>query len=462
MEDSSKIGEEMYGLIKDLFPICRSITGNGTRETLKIISELISIDVHEVHSGTRVFDWIIPNEWNIKDAYIKSPKGEKLVDFKESNLHILYYSTPIHKKISLKELKEHILTQPDRPKDIPYRTSYYSEKWGFCMSHEKFLQLEDGDYEVLIDSELKQGSLTYGEYFFKGKSDEEVLLSCYICHPSLCNDSLSGIVTAVQLAKFIENLKQKPNYSYRILFIPETIGSITWLSRNQEKIKKIKHGLIITCTGDLGQLNYKKSRQGNAEIDQTVIDVLKNSNKDFSVLDFFPFGSDERQYCYPGINLSMGCLTRTVFGDFPEYHTSADNLTYVHPTCLAETFGIYTRIIEKLEENFGHFSSNQDKITKMKVSSSEDPVFVNLVKCEPQLGKRDLYHDLGGPKLKPFHGRGSKSTTKIKEKATMWILAFSDGTNSIKDIERKSNIDFEILLETSNLLCEKKLLKEFK
>ena len=461
MENSSKIGENMYGLIKDLFPICRSITGNGTRETLKIISQLIPLTIHEVSTGTNVFDWTVPNEWNINDAFIKSPTGEKIVDFKKSNLHILHYSKPIHKKIPLKELKEHIFTQPDRPEDIPYRTSYYSEKWGFCMSHDKFLELEDGDYEVFIDSELKQGNLTYGECYFRGKSDEEVLLSCYICHPSLCNDSLSGVVTAVELAKFIDNLKQKLNYSYRILFIPETIGSITWLSRNQEQIKKIKHGLVITCTGDQGQLNYKKSRYGDSEIDETVIDVLKNSKEEYSILDFFPFGSDERQYCYPGINLSMGCLTRTVFGDFPEYHTSADNLTYVHPTSLADTFKIYTQVIEKLEENFGKFSFNQEK-TMTKKSSLEDPVFMNLVKCEPQLGKRDLYHNLGGPKLKPFHGRGSKSTTKIKEKSIMWVLAFSDGTNSIKDIERKSNINFEILLETANLLCEKNLLKELK
>ena len=462
MNNSSKIGEEMYGLIEDLFPICRSITGNGTRKTLKILSDLIPLDIHEIPSGSRVFDWTIPKEWNINDAYIKSPTGEKLIDFKECNLHVLYYSTPVHKKISLRELKNHIFTQPDRLKDIPYRTSYYSEKWGFCMSHEQFLKLDDGDYEVLIDSELKSGSLTYGECYFKGKSDAEILLSCYICHPSLCNDSLSGVVTAVELAKYIANLKQKSNYSYRFLFIPETIGSITWLSRNQQQIRKIKHGLIITCTGDVGPLTYKKSRQGNTEIDKTVIDVLKKSGEDYSILDFFPFGSDERQYCYPGIDLAMGCLTRTMYGDFPEYHTSADKLTYVHPNSLAKTLEIYTKIIEKLENNFGKFSFKPNKIRKMKKTSNEDPVFLNLVKCEPQLGKREIYHELGGPKLRPFHGRGSKSTTEIKEKAIMWILAFSDGTNSITDIERESNIDFDTLIESSNLLCEKELIKELK
>ena len=462
MENTSKIGNEMYDLIENLYPICRSITGNGTRETLQIISKIIPIQIHEVFSGTSVFDWTIPNEWNIKDAYIKSPTGEKIIDFKKSNLHILYYSLPINKKITLNELKEHIFTQPDRPKDIPYRTSYYSEKWGFCMSHEQFLKLEDGDYEVVIDSELKSGSLSYGEYYFKGNSDEEILLSCYICHPSLCNDSLSGVVTAVELAKFIEELKRKTHYSYRILFIPETIGSITWLSRNQEKIKNIKHGLVITCTGDKGKINYKKTRNGNSEIDKIVIDVLENSNEDFSVLDYFPFGSDERQYCYPGINLNMGCLTRTVFGDFPEYHTSADNLTYVNPSSLANTLKIYIRIIEKLEENYTKFSLDGSTTKKIKKSLSDDPVFVNLVKCEPQLGKRNLYHDLGGPKLKPFHGRGSKDTTKIKEKAMMWILAYSDGTNSLKDIEVKSNIDFETLIQISNLLCDHKLIEELK
>ena len=460
MSDFSKTGEEMYVLIKKLFPICRSITGNGTRETLKIISELIPLDIHEVPSGSSVFDWTVPKEWNINDAYIKSPTGKKIIDFKKSNLHILSYSTPIHKKILLDELKDHIFTQPDRPKDIPYRTSYYSEKWGFCMNHEQFLKLKDGEYEVLIDSELKSGSLTYGEFYCKGKSDKEILLSCYICHPSMCNDSLSGVVTAVELAKYIISLKEKSNYSYRILFIPETIGSITWLSRNQEKIKKIKHGLVITCTGNQGKLTYKKSRQTNSQIDKTVIDILKKSGKDYSTLDYFPFGSDERQYCYPGIDLAMGCLTRTVFGDFPEYHTSADNLTYVHSNYLADTFTIYTKIIEKLEKDFGLFLDDEE--IKMKKSSNKDPVFINLIKCEPQLGKRGLYHNLGGPKLKPFHGKGSKSTTKIKEKAMMWILAFSDGKNSIRDIERKSNIDFNTLIETSNALCKKKIIKELK
>jgi len=462
MENASKIGNEMYDLIENLYPICRSITGNGTRETLQIISKIIPITINEIKSGTNVFDWTIPKEWNIKDAYVKSPRGKKIIDFKKSNLHILSYSLPIHKKISLKELKEHIFTQPDRPKDIPYRTSYYSEKWGFCMSHEQFLKLEDGEYEVLIDSELKSGSLTYGEYYFKGNSNKEILFSCYICHPSLCNDSLSGVVTAVELAKFIETLKQKPNYSYRILFIPETIGSITWLSQNQEKIKNIKQGLVITCTGDKGKINYKKTRHGNSEIDKTVIEILKNSNEEFSILDFFPFGSDERQYCSPGIELDVGCLTRTVFGDFPEYHTSSDDLTYVHPLPLAKTLKIFTQIVEKLEENYGKFSQNEITNKKIKKTSSNDPIFVNLVKCEPQLGKRNLYHDLGGPKLKPFHGRGTKDTTKIKEKAMMWVLAFSDGTNSIKDIAIQSNIDSEILLESANLLCEKKLLKEIK
>tara|TARA_B100001540_G_C15810929_1_gene644475 strand:+ start:88 stop:1476 length:1389 start_codon:yes stop_codon:yes gene_type:complete len=462
METVSKIGNEMYDLIENLYPICRSITGNGTRETLQIISKIIPITINEVKSGTNVFDWKIPKEWNIKDAYIKSPQGEKIIDFKKSNLHVLSYSIPIHKKISLKELKEHIFTQPDRPKDIPYRTSYYSEKWGFCMSHEQFLKLEGGDYEVLIDSELKTGSLTYGEYYFKGNSNQEILFSCYICHPSLCNDSLSGVVTAVQLAKFIETLKQKPNYSYRILFIPETIGSITWLSQNQEKIKNIKQGLVITCTGDKGKINYKKTRNGNSEIDKTVVDILKNSDQDFSVHDFFPFGSDERQYCSPGIELDMGCLTRTAFGDFPEYHTSSDDLTCVHPSHLANTLKIITQIIKSLEKNYDKFSHNEKTNNKIKKTTSEDPVFISLVKCEPQLGKRNLYHDLGGPKLKPFHGRGTKDATKIKEKALMWVLAFSDGKNSIKDIEIQSNIDSEILLESANLLCEKKLLKEIK
>ena len=446
-----QMGKTMYQLMEKLYPICRSITGNGTRKTLKIISDYIPLTIHEVPTGTNVFDWTIPKEWNIKDAYIKAPNSKKIIKFSDSNLHVLNYSTPVHKTISLNELKEHVFTLSNQPNVIPYKTSYYSENWGFCMSHNQFLKLENGDYEVLIDSELKQGSLTYGEYYVKGKSEDEILFSCYVCHPSLCNDSLSGVVLTVELAKYLSNLKQKLNYSFRFLFIPETIGAITWLARNQQKIKKIKHGLVVTCVGDSGQLTYKKSRQGNSEIDQTVISVLKDSKEDFNLIDFFPLGSDERQYCSPGINLPVGSLMRTRYAEFPEYHTSADNLNFVKEEFLADTFSKYLKITLKLEENHGKFTSNNNKIIqKNKKLDKDDHVFLNLYpKCEPQLGRRGIYHDIEG-----------QNQDYTKEEAIMWILAFSDGINSIKDIEEISKIDINMLMEASKLLCEKNLIKE--
>jgi len=447
---NSNEGTSMYEIIKKLFPICRSITGNGTRKSLEIISENIHIKTYEIPTGTQVFDWKIPKEWNILDAYIIDPNKKKIVDFKNSNLHILNYSIPIKKKINFDELKDHIFTDPKHPDDIPYRTSYYSENWGFCMAHNEFLKLKDGIYEVFIDSTLKNGNLTYGEYFFQGKYDEEILFSCYICHPSMCNDSLSGVALTIELAKYIKNLKSKPNYSYRFLFIPETIGSITWLSKNEEKIKKIKHGLVVTCVGDSGNMTYKKTRQNNSEINKTVIDVLKNSTQNYKILDFFPSGSDERQYCSPGINLNIGCLTRSMFTQFPEYHTSSDNLNFVNSESLSDTFQIYTSIISKLEENFGKFFT-KNTIHENKKYTKNDPVYINLFpKCEPHLGKRGIYHLVGGQN--PLYDL-------IKEKAMMWILAYSDGTYSLKDISDRSKIDFDILKEVGILLLDKQLIK---
>ena len=443
-------GNHMYGIIKKLFPICRSITGNGTRQSLEIISKEFPIETYEVPTGTQVFDWTIPKEWNILDAYVIDPTRRKIIDFKKSNLHILNYSIPVKKKINLSELKDHIFTDPKHADDIPYRTSYYSENWGFCMPHNEFLKLKDGIYEVFIDSTLKNGSLSYGEYFHKGKNDDEILFSCYICHPSMCNDSLSGVAMTLELAKYIKNLKSETNYSYRFLFIPETIGSITWLSKNQEKIKNIKHGLVVTCVGDSGCMTYKKTRQNNSEIDRTVIDVLKNSKQNFKLFDFFPSGSDERQYCSPGINLNIGCLTRSMFTQFPEYHTSSDNLDFINAESLHNTFKIYLSIISKLEENFGKFPS-KNIMRENKIHSDNDPVYVNLLpKCEPHLGKRGIYHLVGGKN--PIYDI-------IKEKAIMWVLAYSDGTYSLNDISERSKIDLDILKEVGNLLIEKELIK---
>ena len=422
------IGKEMLSLMEELFPICRSITGNGVRKSLDIIKKHIDIQIFEVPTGTRVFDWTIPKEWNITDAYVIDPNGNKIIDFKRSNLHILNYSIPVKKTIPLKELKNHLYSIPEQPDLIPYRTSYYKEEWGFCLPHKQLSELKDGNYQVFIDSKLENGSLTYGEYFVKGKTNEEVIFSCYICHPSMCNDNLSGVVMTTYLAKIIST--QNTKYSYRFLFIPETIGSITWLSRNEKNLDKIKHGLVITCVGDRGKSTYKKSRYGKSKIDKIVQNVLENSGTEYSVLDFFPTGSDERQFCSPGFDLPMGSLMRTRYGKFAEYHTSADNLSFVDAESLDDTFSKYISTVYVLEN---------------------DKIFENLnQKCEPHLGKRGLYDLLGGQK------------DRSEETAISWILNLSDGENSLLDISIKSNTPFPIIKHVSDLLVSKNLLREIK
>ena len=427
-DDITQIGKEMYQLMSELYPICRSITGNGVRETLGKIKRIVPIEVHEVASGTKVFDWTVPKEWNIKDAYVKNSKGEKIIDFKKSSLHILNYSVPIQKKVSLRELKEHLFTLPEHPDWIPYRTSYYSENWGFCISHNQFTKLEEDTYEVCIDSSLENGNLTYGEYYIKGDLSDEVLISTHICHPSLCNDNLSGIVLAVSLAKYLSQASLR--YSYRFLFIPGTIGSITWLCLNESKVSIIKHGLIVVCVGDSGKFTYKKTRQGNMEIDRIVTNVLKDSDKDFDVIDFFPYGYDERQYCSPGFDLPVGCLMRTPHGQFPEYHTSADNLDFVKPENLAISFSIYLAVLNILENNKKYVNQNP--------------------KCEPQLGKRGLYHKIGG-----------QDDSEAFQLAMLWVLNLSDGRNSLMDISERAKLGFDLIKGAADILAEHGLLKEF-
>ena len=312
-QDHSSIGGEMYRLIEELYPICRSITGNGVRETLAIVQRHIPIDICEVPSGTKVFDWVVPKEWNIRGACIKNNKGEKVVDFEDSNLHVLGYSMPGHKMLSLDELKAHIFTNEDRPDWIPYRTSYYQENWGFCMSHSRYLALEEGDYEVNIDSSLQDGSMTLGELVIAGETSDEILISTHTCHPSLCNDNLSGIALCTFLAKKL--MVSRPHYTYRFLFVPGTIGSITWLALNEDKLTNIKMGIVVTLVGDSSDFTYKKTRSGDSELDAVVVHTLKHSVEAYNVRDFIPYGYDERQYSSPGINLQVGCLTRTPFGE---------------------------------------------------------------------------------------------------------------------------------------------------
>jgi len=411
--------------MEELYPICRSITGEGTRETLRRVTNHIPIEIHEVPSGTPAFDWTVPKEWNIRDAFIKNKAGERVVDFRKSNLHVVNYSVPFRGIIPLEILREHLFTLPDKPDWIPYRTSYYKETWGFCLSQRQADSLREKEYEVCIDADLKDGSLTYGEYLVRGNTEQEVLLSCHVCHPSLCNDNLSGIALTAWLAMHLREIK--PRYSYRFLFLPGTIGAIVWLSRNEKTASKIRHGLVVACVGDPGSPTYKKSRRGNAEIDRAVLHVLRTRGSGFSVREFTPYGYDERQYCSPGFDLPVGSLTRTQHGAYPEYHTSADDFHLVRPDSLADSLSIYLDVIEILEGNAFYTSL--------------------CPKCEPQLGKRGLYHAIGG-----------LADAGKQEMALLWVLNLSDGRHSLLDIGDRAGLDFRTLRFAADHLLENNLL----
>jgi len=420
-------GQAMVRLIAELYPICRSITGDGLRETLRLLQRQIPLELREVPTGTRVFDWTVPKEWNIRDAYVKNAKGERVIDFQKSNLHVVNYSVPVRRRIALAELKEHLFTLPAYPDWIPYRTSYYKESWGFCLSEKQLAGLKNEEYEVCIDASLEDGHLTYGEYFLPGEARDEVLISCHACHPSLCNDNLSGIALAVSIARRLQSAPRR--YSYRFVFIPGTIGAITWLAKNEDKIANIKHGLVLTGVGDAGALRYKKSRKGTADIDRAAAHVLRHSGKAHEILEFAPYGYDERQYCSPGINLAVGRLSRTPHGTFPEYHTSADNLEFVQADKLGEALEIGLEILSVLENN---------------------GTFVNLnPKCEPQLGKRGLYRMIGGT-----------ADAGVSEMAMLWVLNQSDGKNSLLDVAERSGMCFGAIRKAAEALEEHKLLRK--
>jgi aminopeptidase-like protein len=419
-------GLEMHRFISELYPICRSITGDGLRQTLALVGKMIPLEVREVPSGTKVFDWTVPKEWNIRDAYVKNSRGERVVDFRESSLHVVSYSVPVRKRVSLKELREHLFSLPEHPHLVPYKHTYYKEDWGFCVSHNQLLGLRDDYYEVCIDSSLRKGHLTYGEHLLKGESEEEVLISSHVCHPSLCNDNLSGISVAVFLAR---HLMQAPRrYTYRFLFVPSTIGSITWLALNEERLSNIRHGLVLACLGDPGTSTYKRSRQGDAEIDRAAEHVLRWSGKDYQVVDFYPYGYDERQYCSPGINLPVGCFMRTPDGLFPEYHTSADNLDFVRPGSLADSLEKCVSIFDLLEKNVTYVNQNP--------------------RGEPQLGKRGLFQAYDAQ-----HGQ------RIDQNAVLWVLNQADGEHSLLDIAERAGMSFQTISQAANALERTGLLK---
>ncbi len=418
-------GSAIFALAAELYPICRSITGDGVRETLAVLGRHVPIETTEVPTGDAVFDWTIPREWNIREAYIEHESGRRIVDMRNSNLHVMSYSAPVRTTMSLSELKPHIHTLPAQPDLIPYRTSYYAENWGFCMAHRDFEALSEGSYRVVIDSTLANGSLTYGEFFLRGEREDEILLSGHVCHPSLANDNCSGLALLTRLAQ--ELSRRKTRYSYRFVFAPGTIGAIAWLARNETRVARITAGLVLSCVGDGGGPTYKRSRRGDAFVDDVMTHVVRHMAPSGSIIDFSPYGYDERQYCSPGFNLPVGLFQRSLFGTFPEYHTSADNLDFIKPEHLAESYRMIRAAIDVFEHN---------------------AAFVNLApKCEPQLGRRGLYAGVGGDKDAPANNM-----------AMLWVLNLSDGTHTLLDIAKRADMPFERIRLAAERLAANGLL----
>ena len=418
----------MYSWATDLFPICRSLSGPGVRETLQYIQKLIpDLKICSVQSGTQTFDWIVPDEWTIRDAFVDDSVGNRLINFKKNNLHLVGYSEPVDLWLTLEELKQHLHSLPDQPNAIPYVTSYYSRNWGFCLTHEQLQSLVPGMYHVVIDAELKRGVLNYGELIIRGDSDKEVLLSTYICHPSMANNELSGIVVTIALSQWLKTLKDR-KYTYRIVFIPETIGSIVYLSQNIEYLKKmVIAGFNITCVGDDRCFSYLPSRNGNTLSDSVALHVLKHTDPDFNRYTWLDRGSDERQYCAPGVDLPIATIMRSKYSEYPEYHTSLDDLDFVTTEGLQGGFKALRNSIQIIENNV---------------------YLKTTVFGEPQLGKRGLYPTLS-----------TKESGKQVRKM-MNLLSYCDGVNSLLEIAELINEPFWKVLVLADRLIEQNLLKK--
>ena len=424
--DLTGAGERMHARMGELFPLCRSITGDGVRQTLRQIARRIPLDMFEVPSGTQVLDWTVPDEWNIRDAYIAEPGGARLVDFRESNLHVVSYSEPVHETMPLAELRPHLHTLPEHPDWVPYRTSYYSRSWGFCLAQQQLDKLEEREYEVSIDSTLEPGFLTYGECVLAGEHGEEVVITTHVCHPSLANDNLSGVALLPELAELLAGIPRR--FTYRLLFIPGTVGSICWLARNEERVANIVAGLVVACVGDPAPLTYKRSRRGNALVDRAAAHVLGHAEEQARIVDFTPWGWDERQFNSPGFDLPVGCLCRSREGEYKQYHSSADDLDLVRPERLEDALRVVLDIVGVLETDRRH---------------------VNLApKGEPQLGRRSLYPAVGG------------SDPSDEQLAMLWVLNQSDGRASLLDIAERAGIPYARIHESAQRLTEAGLLTE--
>lgn len=421
-------GDRMYALAAELFPLCRSITGTGTRATLRRIQqEIPQMDILEVASGTKVFDWTIPKEWRIEEAYIEDSSGNIIVDFKNNNLHVVGYSTPIDAWITLEELDKHLYSLPDHPDWIPYVTSYYKERWGFCMTHNQRQSLKDEKYHVVIKSELFNGSLSYGELLIPGESEKEIFLSTYVCHPSMANNELSGPMVQLELAKWILGNKKR-RYSYRLIWVAETIGAITYLSKNFEAMKaKVIAGYNLTCVGDERTVSYVSSKYGDTLADAAALNVLSYMAPEYDGYDYLHRGSDERQYNAPGVDLPVCSICCSKYHEYPEYHTSADDMDFISPKGLQKAFDIYKEIISALEFN-----------KKYRVNCF----------CEPQLGPRGLY---------PTESFNRSSVT-VKD--MMDFIAYADGTQDLFQISNRIGVPVSRLHEIAQKLLDAGLFSE--
>ena len=427
---NSNLGHQMYGWAKDLFPIYRCLTGEGVRETLSYISQILpDLEVKSVQTGTKAFDWEVPKEWEIFEAYIEDGNGQKIVDIKKNNLHLVGYSQPIDQWVDLEELQNHLHSLPDQPNAIPYVTSYYSETWGFCLKHSQREKLKDGKYHVVIKSRLFKGHLNYGELIIPGASKKEVLLSTYICHPSMANNEISGPVVSSALGKWL--IDRKNNfYTYRMIFIPETIGSIIYLSQNLEHLQSsVIAGFNVTCVGDDNCYSLLPSRNGSTLSDRVARHTLKHIEPNFIEYPWLKRGSDERQYCAPGIDLPITSIMRSKYGEYDEYHTSLDDLTFISPEGLSGAFEAIKKSILGIEYNC---------------------TLENTVLCEPQLGKRNLYQQISKVELMPQNAM------------ILNLLSYSDGTNDLLKIADTIGVPIIELYKVAKELIANNLLKEIK
>jgi aminopeptidase-like protein len=423
--DAPAEGQRMHAMVKELYPFCRSLTGPGLRATLKRLDDEVPLQITEVPSGTAVFDWTVPDEWTIEDAYIEDEGGRRVIDFRAHTLHVVGYSRPVDRWLSLEELRPHLHSLPDRPDWVPYRTTYYKDDWGFCLTHRQYEQLAPGRYRAVIRSTLAPGAMSIAEHLHPGTQADEVLIFAHTCHPSLANDNLSGVVVSVRLAAYLS--KRDTRYTYRFVLAPATIGSIAWLALHRAHMHRVRHGLVLSLLGDRGPLNYKRSRFGQADIDRAAIHVLQHQHPGGRVIDFSPWGYDERQFGSPGIALPVGRLTRTPNGEFPEYHTSADNPDFVTAESLGESWLACLRIVELLEN---------------------DVRYRNLSPFgEPQLGRRGLYRPTGGHQDIPD-----------RQLAMLWVLNQSDGKHTLLDIAERSGLRFNVLRAASDELVGAGLL----